>query len=160
MAKARRRRVPRATATEPGNESLRANAYELRAKGHTFALITRELGIPYSQAQEFGKEYDARHGKPKDIVRRLAEETTSTGAIRIPVRELRNDSARILRQVEAGKRFLITVSGHEVAELVPIGSRSHFMPRSVLEGILREAPLDKDFAADIEKAAGQRVDEL
>src|SRR6202022_2478470 len=114
------RRVPRATATEPGKESVRANAYELRAKGHPFPLITPDLGIPYGQAQEVGKEYDARHGKPKDIVRRLAEETTSTGAIRIPVRELRNDSARVLRPVEAGKRFLITVSGHEVAELIPV----------------------------------------
>ena len=160
MTRARGRRVAKAAALDPASESLRAEAYDLRAKGHTFTLITRELGIPYGQAQKFGKEYDARHGKPGNIVRRLGEETTAGGAIRIPVRELRNDSARILRRVETGERFLITVSGHEVAELIPAQSRSHFVPRSVLEGIIREAPLDQHFSDDIEKAAGQRVDEL
>ncbi len=160
MPQRRGRHAAKAVVIDPGSESLRAEAYELRAKGHTYALITRELGIPYGQAQKFGKEYDARHGKPGAIVRRLGEENTPSGAIRIPVRELRNDSARILRRVETGQRFLITVSGHEVAELIPAESRSHFVPRSALERILREAPLDKDFTHDIEAVAGQRVDEL
>ncbi|WP_325048230.1 type II toxin-antitoxin system Phd/YefM family antitoxin [Actinomyces sp. Z16] len=38
----------------------------------------------------------------------------------IPHRELRNDSAAILRRVEAGESFEITNNGRPVAELVPI----------------------------------------
>lgn len=39
----------------------------------------------------------------------------------IPQRELRNRTADLLRRVEAGERLRITVHGHPVAELVPLG---------------------------------------
>ncbi|WP_368502474.1 type II toxin-antitoxin system Phd/YefM family antitoxin [Actinomyces sp.] len=42
----------------------------------------------------------------------------------IPHRELRNDSAAILRRVEAGESFEITNNGRPVAELVPITHES------------------------------------
>jgi prevent-host-death family protein len=137
-----------------------------RGQGWTFALICREGKVggkeraPYAVVQRIGREYDARHGNPTRIVRTLAGQTHGTGATIIPVRELRNDSARILRQVETGRRFLITVSGHEVAELAPVKSRFVFVPTSVIEGILTEAPLDHDFAADVDAAIGMHVDEL
>lgn len=38
----------------------------------------------------------------------------------IPHRELRNDSAAILRRVEAGESFVVTNNGRPVAELIPI----------------------------------------
>ena len=44
----------------------------------------------------------------------------------IGVRELRNDTAAILRRVEAGERLTITVSGRPVAELVPLEERPTF----------------------------------
>jgi hypothetical protein len=53
---------------------------------------------------------------------------------------------------------LITVSGREVAELAPVASKSVFVPRSVIESIIREAPVDRDFAGDIEATLGERVD--
>jgi len=37
----------------------------------------------------------------------------------IPQRELRNDSARILREVQEGKEFVVTVRGVPVARLSP-----------------------------------------
>lgn len=37
----------------------------------------------------------------------------------IAQRDLRNDSARILREVEAGASFVVTVRGRPVARLVP-----------------------------------------
>ncbi len=42
-------------------------------------------------------------------------------ATTIPQRELRNDVSAILRRVEAGEEFVVTVSGRQVAELRPIG---------------------------------------
>jgi prevent-host-death family protein len=45
---------------------------------------------------------------------------TSPGDIpRIPQRELRNDSGRVLREVRAGQSYVITVDGVPVADLVP-----------------------------------------
>ncbi len=40
-------------------------------------------------------------------------------------REFRNDSGRILREVQAGQSFVVTNNGVAVAELVPLNSRAH-----------------------------------
>jgi prevent-host-death family protein len=152
----------------PGQDERELVRYvsEKRALGWTFALICRQgrasdkPHFPYAVAQRLGKRYDAQHGKPKTIIRRLPGERDPNGAIRIPARELRNDSVEILRQVEAGQRFVITISGREVAELTPLASKSVFVPRSVVESLIREAPLDPGFASDVDAALSQRVDEL
>jgi prevent-host-death family protein len=78
----------------------------------------------------------------------------------IPQRELRNDIGRVLREVAAGSRVRVTVRGRPVAELIPAGDRSAFVPRSALESILEHAPLDVGFGADVESVAGATIDEL
>src|SRR2546429_149637 len=145
---------------EKSERGMRRRAFQLREKGFTYALIEKHLGIPYAEAKQLGHEYDAQHGKPTKIVRTLAADSSGSGPIMIPVRELRNDSAGILRQVEAGRSFLITVAGREIAALGPLASRSTFVPRSVVEGIIGEAALDDRFGDDVEAALGDRVDEL
>jgi len=154
-----------------GERELVRYVYEKRAEGWTFALICREgrsgdkPHFPYDVVHRIGKGYDAQHGRPTTIIRRLPSEQDPSeqgpsGAKTIPARELRNDSTEILRQVQAGQRFLITVSGHQVAELTPLSSKSVFVPRTVVESLIREAPLDSDFAGDVDAAIHQRVDEL
>lgn len=151
---------------EEDDPNLVQYVYEKRGQGWTFALICREGNagdaehFPYAVVQRLGKAYDATHGKPKSIVRSLARQKLAGGPTVIPVRDLRNDSAQILRQVQAGRRFVITVSGHQVAELAPVASKAVFASRSDVESIIREAPLDRNFSHDIEAAVGQRVDEL
>jgi prevent-host-death family protein len=140
--------------------SVRRRAFQLREKGFSYALIERQLGIPYAEAKQLGQEYDAVHGKPRKIRRTLAPDSAGGGPIRIPVRELRNDSAGILRQVEAGRSFLVTVAGREIAELRPLPSRLIFVRMAVVEKIIGEAPLDDRFADDIKAALSQRVEEL
>jgi prevent-host-death family protein len=49
-------------------------------------------------------------------------------ATEIPQRELRNNTAELLRRVEAGEQLRITVHGHPVAELVPIDRAQQFVP--------------------------------
>ena len=44
----------------------------------------------------------------------------------VPQRELRNNTAGLLRRVEAGERLRITVHGHPVAELVPVERAQQF----------------------------------
>lgn len=46
----------------------------------------------------------------------------------VPQRQLRNDTASLLRRVEAGERLRITVHGHPVAELVPVDRAHPFVP--------------------------------
>ncbi len=145
---------------EESERDIRRRAFQLRERGFTYALIEKQLGIPYAEAKQLGHEYDARHGKPRKIVRTLATDSPGSGPIRIPVRDLRNDSAGILRQVEAGRTFLITVAGREVAELVPLTSRSRFTTKAAAEEIIREAPLDDQFMRDVHAALGDRIDEL
>jgi len=145
---------------EKSERGIRQRAFQLREKGFTYALIEKKLGIPYAEAKLLGHEYDIQHGKPRKIVRRQPNETSASGSIKIPVRDLRNDVAGILRQVEAGRRFVITVAGREVAELGPLGSRPTFAARPVVERLLSEAPLDDQFSDDVRAALSQRVDQI
>jgi prevent-host-death family protein len=55
----------------------------------------------------------------------------------VPQRELRNNTASLLRRVEAGERLRITVHGHPVAELVPVEGGQHFVPFDALVNGLR-----------------------
>lgn len=45
----------------------------------------------------------------------------------IPLRELRNDTSGVLRRVENGEHFTVTVSGRPVAQLVPLPRRKHYL---------------------------------
>src|SRR2546429_10025625 len=117
---------------EKSERGMRRRAFQLREKGFTYALIEKHLGIPYAEAKQLGHEYDAQHGKPTKIVRTLAADSSGSGPIRIPVWELRNDSAGILRQVEAGRGFLISGAWTAIFALGPIASRATVVPRSVV----------------------------
>jgi len=65
-------------------------------------------------------------------------------ATEVPQRQLRNDTASLLRRVEAGERLRITVHGHPVAELVPVDRTSPFVPFDELVSELRGAILPDD----------------
>jgi prevent-host-death family protein len=57
----------------------------------------------------------------------------------ISQRELRNDSAAILRDVQAGQTITVTRNGMPVAELRPV-ARRRFVPRAVIAEAARRAP--------------------
>lgn len=58
---------------------------------------------------------------------------------KITQRELRNDSAAVLRDVQAGQTITVTRNGTPVAELRPIPPR-RFVPRAVIADAARRAP--------------------
>lgn len=65
-------------------------------------------------------------------------------------RELRNDTAGVLRRAAAGEPLEITVNGKAVARLVPIGEhRSSWMPRSRLTESLARVQADPGLARDL-----------
>jgi prevent-host-death family protein len=49
-------------------------------------------------------------------------------ATEVPQRELRNNTAELLRRVERGEQLRITVQGHPVADLVPVSRAERFVP--------------------------------
>ena len=57
----------------------------------------------------------------------------------ITQRELRNDSAAVLREVQAGNTMIVTRNGTPVAELRPIPPRC-FVPRAVIADAAARAP--------------------
>lgn len=57
----------------------------------------------------------------------------------ISQRELRNDSGRILRDVQAGETIVVTRYGVAVAELRPVPPR-RFVSRSVISDAAKRAP--------------------
>jgi len=78
----------------------------------------------------------------------------------IPQRELRNDVSGVLKEVLGGAKLRVTVRGRPVADLVPVSTSRQFVSRHEVERLLREAPLDIDFARDLDSSVGATVDEL
>ena len=77
----------------------------------------------------------------------------------IAQRELRNDVSRVLAAVARGERFRVTVRGRPVAEIVPIPTRKTWVPWSEVLEIIRTAPLDKRFMADVDGAVDNSTDD-
>lgn len=79
----------------------------------------------------------------------------------IPSRELRNDTAGVLRRVEAGETLTVTSNGRPVAQLVPVprGER-RWMTRAELVRTLREAQADPGLRDDLRELAGETTDDL
>jgi prevent-host-death family protein len=77
----------------------------------------------------------------------------------ITQRELRNDSAAVLREVQAGQTLIISRNGVPVAELRPVPPR-RFVPRAVIADAARRAPrVDAGrLRADLDAVADQSVD--
>ena len=77
----------------------------------------------------------------------------------ITQRQLRNDSAAILRDVQAGQSMTVTRNGTPVAELKPVSAR-RFVPRAVIAQAARSAPrIDAvRFRVDLDALVDQHVD--
>jgi prevent-host-death family protein len=79
---------------------------------------------------------------------------------KITQRELRNQSAAVLREVEAGRTLVVTRNGTPVAELRPIRPR-RFVPRTTIAEAAARAPrIDAGrFRADLDAVIDQGVDD-
>lgn len=76
-------------------------------------------------------------------------------------RELRNDTAGVLRRVQAGEQVTITVNGQPVAVLMPVQrSRRSWIGREELVSRLRRAQADPGLRADLAWLAGDMTDDL
>jgi prevent-host-death family protein len=75
----------------------------------------------------------------------------------IPHRKLRNHSGEVLRQVESGEQFTITVEGRPVAVLGPVPKRQ-WIPKEEFLKILRAQAPDPAFFEDVKELGGTLAD--
>lgn len=86
---------------------------------------------------------------------------TVVGMAEVASRELRNDTAGVLRRVESGERVVVTVNGRAVAELVPVQrTRRSWVRRADLIDRLRRVQADPGLRADLAALAGDTTDDL
>jgi prevent-host-death family protein len=79
----------------------------------------------------------------------------------VPVRDLRNHTAAVLRRVQAGEDVTITQNGVPVASLVPLREKQRKpMPKAELTRLLDRTEFDPTLAADLERIAGDTTDDL
>lgn len=79
----------------------------------------------------------------------------------IATRELRNDTAGVLRRVQAGEDIVITVRGEPVAQLVPIRpSRRRWIGWDELTERLPRVQADPGLREDLKWLAGDTTDDL
>jgi prevent-host-death family protein len=81
--------------------------------------------------------------------------------VEVATRELRNDTAGVLRRVEAGETVVITVRGKAVADLIPHRrDEPRWMPREELLELLKTHSADPGLRDDLERIAGETTDDL
>jgi len=76
-------------------------------------------------------------------------------------RDLRNHTAEVLRQVQAGTHVTITVNGTPVAEISPVRSaRQQFLSKADLLEITTLRQADPGLRDDLDALAGDTTDDL
>jgi prevent-host-death family protein len=78
----------------------------------------------------------------------------------IGVRELRNRTSQVIDAVRAGERVTLTVHGEAVADIVPHGQRTRWIPGDHLRRELAGRAADPTLQGDLDLLAGQTLDGL
>ncbi len=76
----------------------------------------------------------------------------------VSVRQLRNQTAEVLRRVEAGESLRVTVDRRPVAALIPLPARTAWVPRlRALEGLIQADPA---LGGELAEALPDTIDDL
>jgi antitoxin (DNA-binding transcriptional repressor) of toxin-antitoxin stability system len=77
----------------------------------------------------------------------------------ISQRELRNDSAKIIRELQGGTTFVLTNNGEPVGEIRPLHGPQRFVRKEVLVASIGDwKPIDvEEFMRDVDEAVDQTI---
>lgn len=78
----------------------------------------------------------------------------------IGVRDLRNDTGRVIDAVQAGERVTLTVHGEPVADIVPHGRRARWLSGPSLRGQLANRNADSGLQQELDDLVGHTLEEL
>lgn len=98
--------------------------------------------------------------RPALATKRYRSYTLRIMSRRITQRELRNDSAAVLRDVQAGETVTVTRNGTPIAELRPVSPR-RFVPRAAIANARARTPrVDfRRLRSDLDAVASPFIDE-
>lgn len=68
----------------------------------------------------------------------------------VGVRDLRNDTARVLDAVRAGERVTLTVRGEPIADIVPHGGRTRWLSGATLRDQLTQRAADPALRGELD----------
>lgn len=78
----------------------------------------------------------------------------------VSIRDLRNSTAAVVKQLEAGERLTLTVNRRPVADIVPhTEDRDPWVPAAELRRIVRDAPADPGLLDDLVDIRGAELDD-
>ena len=78
----------------------------------------------------------------------------------VSIRELRNSTAAVVSELEAGERLTLTVNRRPVADILPHAEdRDPWVPAAELRRIMREAPSDPGLLDDLAEVRGAGLDD-
>jgi len=79
---------------------------------------------------------------------------------KVSIRELRNSTASVVADLEAGERLTLTVNRRPVADILPhVERRDPWVSSSELRRIVRESPADPGLLDDLADVRGAELDE-
>lgn len=78
----------------------------------------------------------------------------------IGVRDLRNRTSQVIDAVKAGERVVLTVHGEAIADIVPHGRRSRWLPGENLHRELGMRAADPQLRDDLDALVGQTLEDL
>jgi prevent-host-death family protein len=78
----------------------------------------------------------------------------------IPLRELRNQTSRVLRRVEAGEHLTVTIGGRPIADLVPHSGRRRFVAREEILRFIESRRPDQTLTADVRRLIPDTTDDV
>lgn len=78
----------------------------------------------------------------------------------VGVRDLRNDTARVIDAVRAGERVTLTVNGEPVADIVPHGIRTRWLSGAALRDQLMSRAADPALRRELDDLAGDTLADL
>ncbi len=81
-------------------------------------------------------------------------------SVEIGVRELRNEVSAVLRRVENGEEFVVTVRGRPVARVSGLEAKPTSMPTEIFFAALEKAAADKSLLDDIRSVVPGTSDEV
>jgi antitoxin (DNA-binding transcriptional repressor) of toxin-antitoxin stability system len=78
----------------------------------------------------------------------------------VSIRELRNATAAVVSEIEAGERLTLTVNRRPVADILPhTETRDPWVPASELRRIVRDAPADAGLLDDLAEIRNAELDD-
>lgn len=76
------------------------------------------------------------------------------------MRELRNETARVVDAVRAGERVTLTVRGEPVADIVPHGGRARWLGGAAMVDQLHRRAADPCLRDDLDDLSGRTLADL